>query len=321
MSPTPPASWPPRAPRSPTDRLVRLAGGLALVALLLGGVGTVAAGPPRPLRVVSFNLLHGGPASGLRGDGQRLELRLETVAQQLRALDPDLVALQEASTGRARGNVAERLARRLGLHYVHAPATSRVFPLRMLGRAVAWLLNFDEGPAILSRFPIAAWEVYDLPRCARSFDPRVLLRAELQTPWGPLQAFSTHTSRDPCQHRRVAEVVAAHRGALPSLVMGDFNASDGSPAIAALTDGTGLVDAFRAANPSAPGLTVWQRVEASQPTVFRRVDYIFMLPGTEAPGRVRASRVVLDTPRRLADGTTLWPSDHYGVLAEVELGR
>lgn len=147
----------------------------------------------------------------------------------------------------------------------------------------------------------------------------MLLRAELRTPWGPLQAFSTHTSRDPCQHRRIAELVAARRGTLPSIVMGDLNATDGSPAIAALANGTGLVDAFRAANPVAPGLTVWQRVDAPQPTVFRRVDYVFILPGTATEGRVRSSRVVLDTPRRLPDGTTLWPSDHYGVLAEVEL--
>jgi hypothetical protein len=35
--------------------------------------------------------------------------------------------------------------------------------------------------------------------------------------------------------------------------------------------------------------------------------------------RVRASRVVLDTPGRLANGGVLWPSDHYGVLADLDL--
>jgi hypothetical protein len=35
---------------------------------------------------------------------------------------------------------------------------------------------------------------------------------------------------------------------------------------------------------------------------------------------VRESRVVLATPARRADGSTLWPSDHYGVLAELDLG-
>jgi hypothetical protein len=28
---------------------------------------------------------------------------------------------------------------------------------------------------------------------------------------------------------------------------------------------------------------------------------------------------VLATPGRLANGTALWPSDHYGVLAEIAL--
>ena len=54
-------------------------------------------------------------------------------------------------------------------------------------------------------------------------------------------------------------------------------------------------------------------------TATRRVDYIFVVPnGTRAP-HVRDSRLILDTPSRLPDGSTLWPSDHYGVLAELDL--
>jgi hypothetical protein len=34
---------------------------------------------------------------------------------------------------------------------------------------------------------------------------------------------------------------------------------------------------------------------------------------------VVASRVVLDAPGRRPDGRPLWPSDHYGVLAEIVL--
>jgi len=29
--------------------------------------------------------------------------------------------------------------------------------------------------------------------------------------------------------------------------------------------------------------------------------------------------VILSTPGRLANGTALWPSDHYGVVAELTL--
>jgi hypothetical protein len=43
------------------------------------------------------------------------------------------------------------------------------------------------------------------------------------------------------------------------------------------------------------------------------------VPGLEVRADVRRSRVVLDVPHRLPDGRTLWPSDHYGVLAELAL--
>lgn len=300
---------------------MRLSGWLALGAILLAAaVSPAGAEPGRPLRVVTYNLFHGGASSGLSGDGHRLDARLEMVVRELRALDPDVIGLQEASAGRGRGNVAERVARALGFHYAHAPATSRVFSFGLLNRFVVWLIGFAEGPAVLSRFPIAAHAVHDLPRCQRYLDPRVVLHAEVDSPWGRLDVFSTHTSRDACQHRHVAELVVARRGPLPAVVMGDFNAAEGSPGITALTEGAGLVDAFRVANPATPGLTVWQRVEVPASTVFRRVDYVFVLPGTRVPGRVRASRVVLDAPQRFANGAALWPSDHYGVLAELELG-
>jgi endonuclease/exonuclease/phosphatase family metal-dependent hydrolase len=101
--------------------------------------------------------------------------------------------------------------------------------------------------------------------------------------------------------------------------MGDFNADEESAGIRRLTRQGGFVDVFRAANPAAAGPTVWQAVRAPFATVRRRVDFVFLVPGRAIPGSVRASRVVLDVPRTLADGTVLWPSDHYGVLAELEL--
>jgi endonuclease/exonuclease/phosphatase family metal-dependent hydrolase len=274
----------------------------------------------KPLTVVSFNVFHGGASSGLWGDDRFLDRRLAMALEELRVLDPDIIALQEASSGLGRGNVAKRLAAGLGLHHAWAPATSRVL-VPPFGRLVTWLMNFAEGPAVLSRFPITASKVHELPRCGTArFDPRVALVVDLDTPWGRLPVVSTHTSRDDCQIRRVGELALGLRGGAPALVMGDFNSGEASEPIAALTR-DGLVDAFRAANPAAPGLTVWQRVEAPDATVFRRVDYVFIVPGREVGTHVRTGRIVLNTPRREADGTTLWPSDHYGVLVELELTR
>jgi len=272
----------------------------------------------RPLRVVTFNLLHGGPWSGLTGDDDHLEARLALIEAQLRALDPDVVALQESPVTRWRGDVAARLGDALGFGHVHARATERVFGWRLLGRLVMGALGFVEGPAILSRFPIVASAIEELPRCARRLDPRVALRADLATPAGVLSVYSTHTSRDDCQTRRVADLALAHRGPLPALVLGDLNTGDTAPALDELRQ-LGFLDLFRAANPAAVGATTRQDVLAPVPTVRRRIDYVLLLPGSRVEASVVSSRVVLDQPGRRADGGPLWPSDHYGVLAEIRL--
>jgi hypothetical protein len=49
------------------------------------------------------------------------------------------------------------------------------------------------------------------------------------------------------------------------------------------------------------------------------VDYVLYLPGTRVAGRLVSSQVILDEPGRLADGSRLWPSDHYGVMAAIDL--
>ena len=269
------------------------------------------------VRLVTFNAYHGGFRPGWTGDAQHIDERLAMAADQLRALAPDIVALQEASVGRGRGDIAARLAKALGFHHVYAPASLRAVPVPFVNRFAAWILDFETGPAILSRFPIVRSQIYDLPRCDAYLDPRIVLRAEIAAPHGRLQVFSTHTSAVDCQVQRAAEVVHAWRGPMPALLMGDLNAVETAPWIAALGERGGFIDAFRAVNPHHPGVTTWQRVDAPISTARRRIDYIFVLPGTETAADVRTSRVVLDQPGRRTDGTPLWPSDHYGVLAEV----
>lgn len=290
---------------------------LALVWSAAWSVPDAMAEPPRPMRYVSLNLLHGGVSSGLTGRDEDLEERLRITIEELRALAPDVIGVQEASVSRRRGNVAERLARALGYHYAYAPV--RYFDWEWLNRLTWFVINFREGPGILSRFPIVEWHSYQLPLCDGRFEPRALVHARLRTPWGDLWVASTHTSRGFCQAPAVAELLEKRRGALPSVLMGDFNTGEAAGGIMALTNGAGFVDAFRAANADAPGPTVWQQVDAPVSTVRHRVDFVFVLPGTAERGRVRTSRVVLDTPRRLANGKLLWPSDHYGVLADIDV--
>jgi endonuclease/exonuclease/phosphatase family metal-dependent hydrolase len=296
----------------------------AVVAQGLLGVGALSIAPepapgpaPLTLRVVTFNLLHGGIFSELSGDDEHLEERLRLAVRELRALDADVVGLQEASTGRHRGNVAARLADALGYHHVQAPAATRPFGSEHMRRAVASMLGFSEGPALLSRFPIVRWGARELPRCGRPFDVRVLIFAELETSVGRVVAFSTHLSGSECHARALAELVRATAGPLPALVMGDFNATDTAQAIRFLTRSAGFVDAFRLANPATPGFTAGQDVAVSRPTATQRIDYVFLVPGARARARVNGSRVVHGEPSEA--GPARWASDHYPVLAEVAL--
>src|SRR5712691_1956747 len=134
----------------------------------------MAARLPPPLKCVTFNLLHGGLFSGLRGSAQELHRRLEIATAELFLLNADIIGLQEASTSPARGHVAARLAARLGYHAVYAPASCRLFPCERVNALIARVLNFTEGPALVSRFPILAWHAQVLPRCGHFTEPRVL---------------------------------------------------------------------------------------------------------------------------------------------------
>ena len=306
-----------RASRLPTAVLMTL-----LAHSIIGAVAAEPADRPKPLRVVTYNLLHDGAASGFLDGRTHLEERLDMAIRELKTLDPDIIALQEASDSRKHGSVPERLAKALGFHVVFEAATEHVFGLAPLDWLVVTAMGFKEGSAILSRFPIISSDVHELPRCRKWLEPRILLETTLSTVWGPLHVYSAHTGRDDeCQMKRVGEVVGDRRRDGVSMLMGDFNTPETSKVLTTLTSEAGFIDAFKAVNPDIHGPTVWQRIESSEPTVSRRVDYILLLNGRASKASIRSSRIVLNAPGRLPDGTVLWPSDHYGVLADIDIAR
>ncbi len=272
------------------------------------------------LRVLTYNLLHDGPWSGFFESGTHLTERLDMTIQELRRLQPDVIALQEASDSRKHGNVPQRIAETLGYQMVFAPATEHLFGISTLDRLITAAIGFREGPAILSRYPIVASEVYDLPRCQRRLDPRILLRAELNTSNGPVQVFSAHTSKgDGCQLQRVGELFREHRGTGRAILMGDLNTGEQSSVLAEWQKEPGFIDVFRVANPGVSGGTVWQDIYVEWPTTDRRVDFIFLFDGSTDKGPiVHSSRLAFDEPGHLPNGDALWPSDHRGVLADIE---
>jgi endonuclease/exonuclease/phosphatase family metal-dependent hydrolase len=301
---------------------VKAVGTMVALVIVVGsarGACVVSEAPPAPraLTFISYNMLHGGMSSGLWGDGERLDARLDAAANALHALDPDVVGLQEASRGWRRGNVATRLGTKLGFSVVDAPSTSMLFGGSILGFLSSAVLAMDEGPAIASRFPIGRVTRTLLPQC-HAFYRRVLLCAEICTPWGPVETCSTHLNGSECQAASVDADLRARPRGMPLVLMGDLNASEDAPGLRLLRERSGLVDTFRVANPRSPGYTDNQELDVEHPTADERVDYVLAAPAAGGLANVVRSRVVLDRPT-LHDRDVLWSSDHYGVLSEVAL--
>jgi endonuclease/exonuclease/phosphatase family metal-dependent hydrolase len=101
----------------------------------------------------------------------------------------------------------------------------------------------------------------------------------------------------------------------PVLLMGDLNAPPESREIRWLLETAKLVDTFAALHPSECGFTWASKNHFSsrqQPNLpDRRIDYI-LAGGEDLVSGLSSCRVVFDT----AGETGIFPSDHFGVLAE-----
>jgi endonuclease/exonuclease/phosphatase family metal-dependent hydrolase len=263
------------------------------------------------LRAVTLNLW---------GEQPPLERRMQLAAQGLRALKPDVIALQEVrAVAGTLDNQAETLARELGLEHCFAPATP-------WGGGV-------EGLAILSRFPIAATADRELPHAIET-ERRIVLSATLQTPDGTCAVFTTHLNyrlQDGAKREdqvfTVEEVAAATPSDLPKLIMGDFNATPDSDEIRYMKGLHSLrdkrvywQDAFARVHPSVDGFTWAARNPYTDRLAFldrdRRIDYIFVSPlRRDGRGQVRDCRVVLD--EAAPDGA--YASDHFALFAEIAI--
>ncbi|MEK6606684.1 MAG: endonuclease/exonuclease/phosphatase family protein [Myxococcota bacterium] len=264
------------------------------------------------LRVVTLNLWNEqGPHAA----------RVELCARLFGRLAPDLVALQEVrERPGAVPNQAAVLAERLGMRHVFTP--------------VAEWGGGLEGLALLSRHPIREHASQALPD-PESLGPRRVLAATVDTPAGAIAFATTHLAYPLAAGvTREAQVVAtdAFARAQPSdgvrFLCGDLNAAPDTDEIRFLRGLTTLAgrrtvwqDAFVRAQEREPGIT-WSARNVYTAAVAhidleRRIDYVLVSPRTR-DGRavVSDARVVLDAP----DDSGVWPSDHFGVLADVEVG-
>jgi len=265
----------------------------------------------KTLRCLTFNLWGAEPP---------LERRMAIVADGLRALMPDVVALQEVREVPGQlANQAETLASRLGFAHVFAPA----MPFG----------GGHEGLAILAREPIEEYAALELPH-ADVNERRILLSARIGKGQGGVWVHTTHLNYRLAHGKEREDQVAAIAASLagrtseaPQVLMGDFNARPESDEIRFLRglctlDGRRiyLQDAWERLHPGEAGFTWAAANPYTAKLAFlepdRRLDYIFVTP-MRKDGRaiVHACRMVFDKPN--PDG--VFASDHFGLLAEIQV--
>jgi len=246
--------------------------------------------------------------------------RQPAIAATLARLAPDVVCLQEVWASRDGERQADRLAAALGGYHVAEAAGLDVD-----------LAEHSLGNAVLSRWPIRAHEARRLPAPPGLDELRVVLRAEIEGPRGPLEVFTTHlnfrldqSDVRQAQVRAVCEFVAETTAsrAFPPVLCGDFNAEPVADEIRMLT-GLATVpvpklvflDAWAAAGDGGPGCT-WRNANPfaaldSEPD--RRIDYVLVgYPRDHGTGQVVTARLEGTEPV-----AGVYPSDHCAVYAEL----
>jgi len=256
-----------------------------------------------PIRILSFNMLHGFP------DFEDLSNRTDLIIKELLILDPDIILLQEVPWTWDRGNVARLLADWLGMNYVYYRANGN-----------RKLIFFEEGEAIISRFPLQNVAFFELEPAAGLFEHRVVLSARVETSAGSMQFYITHlTNKDDDLNREQAASLFRYVESMDGgikIIAGDFNAVEHSPQIKLLS--AHWTDTYRRIHPGESGYTCCVDDLQSGPheKLEKRIDYIFLeVMGVENV-RLLDAQQVFTKPVRIEDEWQ-WASDHVGLMIEV----
>lgn len=248
-----------------------------------------------PLRVLTLNLWHDWPFH------RQLDARLEQVAATVKREQADIVCLQEVPNATGFPDTAQELADRLGMAYAYGRAN---------GDREA--IGFEEGVAILSRYPLQSPQVIEVEPRVSPVEHRMALRVFATTPAGQVAVYCAHltTSRraNPEQVDWLHRFVLDDAGSRTAIIAGDFNAAGDSTHIQALAGS--WLDTFRIANPLDPGHTFTFSLPVVGTLLSHRIDYIFLAPG-------RSGGEVVDSRRLFVDGDS--PSDHLAVLTTLKL--
>jgi len=228
--------------------------------------------------------------------------RLPLILADMGALQPDLLGLQEC---------------------VYVMQQDRLIGAAGEGRygvARGWAGRPEYGNSLLVREPLAAAEE---DRLDLGLD-RAAHRAVIALPGGTsVLVVVTHlhhlgpdeSVRDE-QARQLLEWLTTAPPTDAQIVMGDFNADPAEPAVARMLT-NGFRSAYAEANGSDPVVTWPSGLQAPAMDTDGSpecLDYIWI----RGDVRVASARLAFDRPA--AEDPTLYPSDHLGIAAHLEIG-
>ena len=145
--------------------------------------------------------------------GRNPRFDLDRVIALVRRHEPDIVALQEVDSRRAReahaGNPFDVLQAALGSHGI--------------GAKTVVTTDGEYGQALFSRWPLLNTEIHDLSYPER--EPRRAICVDVATPGGLLRVIATHLGLSLRERRSQAITLLKMLGRLdrPTLALGDFN--------------------------------------------------------------------------------------------------
>lgn len=251
-----------------------------------GGLGgrSSAPEPTASLTLATFNIWH---------DMGNWPARRPLLIAALRAQNADVIALQEVLEDADKGleNQAETLARELGGYQVAFVSTDPEGARRRYGSA------------LLTRLPVLA---RDSVRLEPLDDYRTALRLRLSVGGRPVDVVVTHLAwqqdAGAVRARQIGHLLSwLPQDGTPLIVMGDFNAAQDDPGLAALTG-----PRFISALPAGAAETTLNPAKAHPNRV---IDHIFVERTFFTPAAAHLFGV------QPTGGE--YPSDHFGVAATV----
>lgn len=235
----------------------------------------------KTVKVLTFNIYHGETMKG--------DFNLDVIANVIKSVDPDFVALQEVDFKTNRSKNYD-LATELGWRTRMVPLFSKS-------------MNFDGGEygnGILSKHSFIQTRNVPLPY-QEGNEPKIAVEALVRLPSGDQIAFiSTHLNHLEDDSDRIKQVNEINKVFLknkyPTILAADLNSEPGSVPLTILEKKWGT-----AYDKNNPLLTF----PSSKPV--KTIDYVMFFP--KEKWRVIKSEIIADSVA----------SDHYAYLATIEL--